>query len=780
MNEDPTLPIGAESVARATPPPRAANWGGFTLLARVGSGGFGEVYRAWDPSLQREIALKLLLPGAIQTNGDSRDSAEYESTLREARALASVRHPNIVSIYGVDQHDGRVGFWTDFVKGKTLSAIIGDHGPYGYREAALIGLDVTRALSAVHRAGLLHCDIKPENVMREEGGRILLMDFGLSSLPQRSSHIAGTPNYMAPELLTGAAPSVASDLHAVGVLLYFLVTGAHPVKLSGLSLEEAAEASKHRTPLVDLRSDLPDSFIRVVNRAIDFDPARRYTSAGQMAEALADCLGIAAATPPSTPNPGWAPPPPISAVPTPPAYVAVPVETKKEKKERTPLQKLGMVLIGVAFLVKACSGPSDHRKDVGQSVASKAIADAMDAKAAKGPGADSDDGYMKAEGLLLKSYKASNVTEAASEFKDILDDDPKNALAEAGLGTAYWLEYRTTQDPTLLEMAQVETNKAINLDANTAPAYVTLANIAAMQGNNALATQKAEKAISLDQTNAQAQLAMSNVYGAQHRDDDALAAIQKSIDLAPDDWRGPMALGRFYLRAGKLQEAASQFQRSASLTPDNAQAYYNLGVVEMRMNKLDEARGNIAKAVELEPDAASYQVLSWLYITEGKYADAVDAAQKATELAPTSYSAWANLGTAYIQTSESLPKAESAYRKAAALAEPNRVKNPKDAELLASMAYYNLRGGDPIRSDIMLRQALALSNGDPKVEYVAGEIYELRGERADAIESIAKSIGPGYSMAEMERDPDLVNLRKDPVFQARLKAVQLQAAGKTK
>ena len=778
MNEDPTLPIGAESVARATPPPRAANWGGFTLLARVGSGGFGEVYRAWDPSLQREIALKLLLPGAIHTNGDSRDTAEYESTLREARALASVRHPNIVSIYGVDQHDGRVGFWTDFVKGKTLSAIIGDHGPYGYREAALIGLDVTRALSAVHRAGLLHCDIKPENVMREEGGRILLMDFGLSSLPQRSSHIAGTPNYMAPELLTGAAPSVASDIHAVGVLLYFLVTGAHPVKLSGLSLEDAAEASKHRMPLVDLRSDLPDSFIRVVNRAIDFDPARRYTSAGQMAEALADCLGIAAATPPSTPNPGWAPPPPAPYMPTPPSYVALPVEDKKkEKKERTPLQKLGLALIGVAFVVKTCSGPSNHHKD-GPGVSVK---DAAEAKVAKTlAGADSDDGYMKAEGLLLKSYKASNLTDAASEFKDILDDDPKNALAEAGLGTAYWLEYRTTQDPTLLEMAQVETNKAISLDANTAPAYVTLANIAAMQGNNALATQKAEKAISLDQTNAQAQLAMSNVYAAQHRDDDALAAIQKSIDLAPDDWRGPMALGRFYLRAGKLQEAASQFQRSASLTPDNAQAYYNLGVVEMRMNKLDDARGNIAKAVELEPDAATYQVLSWLYITEGKYSDAVEAAQKATDLAPTSYSAWANLGTAYIQTAESLPKAEAAYRKAAALAEPNRVKNPKDAELLASMAYYNLRGGDPIRSDIMLRQALALANGDPKVYYVAGEIYELRGDRAHAIEYITKSIGPGYSLAEMERDPDLVSLRKDPAFQAKLKAVQAQAREKSK
>ncbi len=185
MNEDPTIPIGTvtpptggEPVGAPAP---AAAWGGFTLLARVGSGGFGEVYRAWDPHLQREVALKLLLPGAVA------GEAEYEAMLREARALASVRHPNIVPVHGIDRHDGRVGFWTDFVRGKTLSVLVGEQGTFGAREAALIGLDVARALSAVHRAGLLHRDIKAENVMREEGGRILLMDFGLSALEQRQT-----------------------------------------------------------------------------------------------------------------------------------------------------------------------------------------------------------------------------------------------------------------------------------------------------------------------------------------------------------------------------------------------------------------------------------------------------------------------------------------------------------------------------------------------------------------------------------------------------------------
>src|SRR5215472_1942442 len=159
MNDLPTTPIGGLGPAtQAEPAGRlllgaAACWGSFTLLARVGHGGFGEVYRAWDPHLQREVALKLLLPGAV--GGE----AEYEAMLREARALASVRHPNIVPVYGIDRQDGRVGFWTDFVRGKTVSVLVREQGTLGAREAALIGLDVARALSAVHRAGLLHRDI---------------------------------------------------------------------------------------------------------------------------------------------------------------------------------------------------------------------------------------------------------------------------------------------------------------------------------------------------------------------------------------------------------------------------------------------------------------------------------------------------------------------------------------------------------------------------------------------------------------------------------------------
>jgi serine/threonine protein kinase len=231
MDEGSNPAVKMEPGDRGQAPATGRTWGSFELVELVGRGSFGEVYRAWDPRLQREIALKLLLPWSVD------NEAQFDVLLREARALASVRHPNIVPIYGVDRHDGLVGFWTDFVHGKTLALLVREQGPFGYREAALIGLDVAKALSAVHRTGLLHRDIKAENVMREAGGRILLMDFGLSALPQWQCELAGTPRYMAPELFAGGQASVASDIYAVGILLFYLVAGQFPA-------ERGAEGSK--------------------------------------------------------------------------------------------------------------------------------------------------------------------------------------------------------------------------------------------------------------------------------------------------------------------------------------------------------------------------------------------------------------------------------------------------------------------------------------------------------------------------------------------------------
>ena len=218
----PARPLGGHR-PRTAAPPEPASWGPLEILERVGHGTFGTVYRAWEPRLEREVALKLLndVPSAA------------ENKVAEALLLAQIHHPNVVTIFGADQFDGRIGFWMEFVNGQTLRQIREKQGNFSAQEAILLGLELCRALAAVHQAGFVHCDVKAQNVMREAGGRIVLMDFGAAALrtlgPDPPSRTAGTPIYLAPEVLQGAAPSEQSDLYSLGVLLYYLVSGEFPV-----------------------------------------------------------------------------------------------------------------------------------------------------------------------------------------------------------------------------------------------------------------------------------------------------------------------------------------------------------------------------------------------------------------------------------------------------------------------------------------------------------------------------------------------------------------------
>src|SRR5260370_8916619 len=262
MDESTLTMEGGDSRPARAP----SHWGPFRLIEKVGQGGFGQVYRAWDSTLEREVALKLLLPKGVNPDEDAK------AVLREARLMARVRHPNVVPVYGVDRYDGRVGFWSDFVLGKTLSAQLADQGPFGYREAAHIGIELGKALSAVHAAGLVHHDIKTGNAMREEGGRILLMDFGFTHEHDAACRFSGTAAYLAPELLASQPASVSSDIYALGVLLFHLVTAKYPVEGTNYRELKRAHEPGLRRSLMDERPDLPAQSVHVVKTAISPDP----------------------------------------------------------------------------------------------------------------------------------------------------------------------------------------------------------------------------------------------------------------------------------------------------------------------------------------------------------------------------------------------------------------------------------------------------------------------------------------------------------------------------
>ena len=742
MHDDLTLPFdeenrkGGQRVPVEMPAVRDA-WGSFRLLARVGHGGFGEVYRAWDPHLQREVALKLLLPGGLD---ETQSDDEYKAMLHEARALASVRHPNIVPVYGIDRHEGRVGFWTDFVKGKTLSVLVGVQGPFGDREATLIALDVTRALSAVHRAGILHRDIKAENVMREEGGRILLMDFGLSTLPVGQTNIAGSPNYMAPELWQGLPASVESDVYSMGVLLYFLVTGEHPAMLSGLTTREAAEAIKKQRPLMDLRSDLPEPFLRTVNKTMERDPAKRFSSAGQLAAALAECLGTG----------------------VPAEMNALPVASKTALGWRWLVPIAGAALVlGAAALKTPMLRQWLHLENK---------------QGNEGISANANEEYLKAQELLRKSYKDANVAEAVTIFQQILKENPKSALSEAGLGSAYFTQYRNSHDAKLLDLAKESIDKALEMQPELAPALATRTRIEAIAGQTDAALQDARRAVESNPRSPEAHAALADAYDASGRRTETIDEMQKAVDLDPDNSTLPVRLGNYYLSYGKLREAAEQWQTAVTIDHENIFAYFDLGLVNMRLDKLEEARKDFEQILQFGPDAESYLALGTVSQLLGKYEDAISMDKKAIGLDPTNQQAWANLGNAYLWSGGDRENAMEPYRKAIELGEAQRAKAPGDANLLADLANYYASIGNASRSLPLVRKAVVLSPSDPYILYSAGDTYELLKDRAKAIHLIALALAKGFRVNEFERSPELAGLRADPAFSTALKRAKTAAA----
>lgn len=694
----PSAPSAAPS-SIPPPEPPLSTWGPFERLQPIGRGAFGMVYRAWDPRLERDVALKLLRP--------RRGDVGQGMLLEEARMMARVRHPNVVPVYGVEAHDGRIGFWSEFIAGQTLAALVAAQGPMSPREAALAGIEICQALGAVHAAGLLHQDIKAENVMREIGGRILLMDFGLSRLAADATSGAGTPLYMAPELLAGSPASHASDLYALGVLLFFLISGKFPYTSDSLrQLRQSSASTSGRTALLDARPGLPIALARAVESACHPDPSRRPASAGALGLLLAEALD-----------------PP-----------------------RNPPSTRRRVLIGFSLALAAAIATNGYLAYRNRSAQS----------ASQAP-----DKFLEAQRLIARFDQPGNLDRTLQLLNEVIQDDPAFALAFALRAQANATHYVTTRDKKFLDLAFADANQALALNHDLSPVYVTLGNLHMRTGKRDLAAQELQRAISLDPTNPAAHRTMAALLEQQGRPPEARASYQKAVDLAPDDWQNHFALGGSLNRAGHFQEALVPLQRANELAPDNPLVLNNLGHTYLQLEQFLQAETALKRAVAIAPRYLGYANLGLSLKMQGKYTESIGMFLKAVELNPTHFQAWGDVAGAYLWDGNR-PEADKYFRKAIELGEQARATNPKDARLLALLANYKVAVGDTQPGLSLSRQAQALASEDAEILFIVGEAYELAGLRAESIPRIAAALHRGFPKSILERSPELAALRTDP------------------
>jgi len=252
----------------------------YRLVERIDEGGAGEVWQARDERLDRDVAIKILGPNA--------DDAFRERFADEARRAASVLHPNVVTVFD-EGRDGADAFMVmELVRGHTLRDVIADRGPLGPHEAARLVAQIAAALDAAHEAGVIHCDVKPANVIVDQQGTAKLTDFGIARAARgpREHQLIGTARYIAPERIEGRVPTERSDVYSLGLVAYELIAGRPPN--AEMETEDLLRVRLDGRPpsLRSARVGISEAIDAVVARALARDPHDRYASAGAFARDL--------------------------------------------------------------------------------------------------------------------------------------------------------------------------------------------------------------------------------------------------------------------------------------------------------------------------------------------------------------------------------------------------------------------------------------------------------------------------------------------------------------
>ena len=261
----------------------------YKIIKSIGEGGMANVYLAFDTILEREVAVKIL-------RGDLAEDEKFVRRFqREANSASSLKHPNIVEVYDVGEDDGKYFIVMEYINGKTLKSLIKKRGILTLEEVIDIMLQLTSAVSCAHDSYIIHRDIKPQNVMILEDGRVKITDFGIAmalnnnELTQTNS-VMGSVHYLPPEQANGNGSTIKSDIYSLGILMFELLTGKLPFKGEN-AVEIAIKQMREPIPSVrNISPDIPQSVENVVLKACAKNPKNRYETAREMFEDIKTCL----------------------------------------------------------------------------------------------------------------------------------------------------------------------------------------------------------------------------------------------------------------------------------------------------------------------------------------------------------------------------------------------------------------------------------------------------------------------------------------------------------
>ena len=773
--KEPVTPVEASDLTGKTV-------GRFVISARLGAGGMGEVYCADDTRLKRRVALKRIAP-RLQA-----DEGYRQRFLREAQYASGLTNQHVAGVYDVLETDGEVFLVMEYVEGQTLRRRLAQ--PLGFPEFLGIAEQCAAALSAAHERGIVHRDIKPENIMLTPAGQVKILDFGvakqvpnpddaatLETLSGGSSSFAGTPSYMAPEVLLEKQPDQRADIFSLGVVFYEALTGRPPFR--GGNFLETCDSVLHRVPapVAQLNPKVPAELDRIVTKMLAKDPAERYATA---ADLLVDLRTFERAG----------------------AYPATPLPRALPGKARGDGSRLGrrwVLPATLALLLVAVIGfllPNvwrwPFRRSSGPVLAGPKNLAVLPFQAIGGQPENQaySDGITETLTTHLTQLTATHALQVvpAREVRTRRVSSAEAARKELGVSLVLEGTFDRSGNVVRVNYALVDTGtlrqlRAATITADASNPFAVQDRVAEStvgllelelkpQERQALETHGTQvagayefylqgrgylqnydkpenvenavnvlgRALNLDPNYALAHAGLGEAFWKKYEVrkesqwiDAARKACERARALNSKLAAAHICLGTVEDGTGHSEKAVSEFQRALETEPTSDDAYRGLGAAFEHLGQLAQAERTYRQAIELRPHYwAGYNWLGAFYFNQARYTEAAEMFSQVVALAPDSFRGYSNLGAIYVQQGryrEAIPTLE---RSVAIRTTATALSN------LATAYFYQRRFADSVRT---YEEAAKLDERNYVFWGNLGDaLYWTPGRRAEAAAAYRKAI----------------------------------------
>lgn len=797
----------------------------YKILEKLGEGGMGVVYKALDMKLGREVALKFCLERLMS------DDMSRTRFFREAQAAAALSHRNIVTVYEIDECEGECFISMEFVEGRSLKDLLRDQ-PISVAKALDIAIQVGEGLRAAHEKGVVHRDLKSDNIMLASDGTAKVSDFGLAKLKNVSAlttqaSMMGTLLYAPPEQLQGMNVDERADIFSFGVVLYEMLTGVLPFSGEYSQAVIYSILNEDPRPVAELNRKVPPTLERIVKRALEKKKEHRYQSVGEL---LADLRSVsqedlgakhrkAQAVPalavlyfdnlgPSKEDDYFA------------AGMTEDIITDLSKIERIRVLSRNDVLpyrdkpvniketgreLNVDYLMEGSVRKADHRLRINAQLIRVSDgfhvwADRFDRQL--------DDVFEVQADVAQRVAQALEVKLTTRQIERI-EKRPTISIKAYD----YYLrgrDYYWKLGKTDLEYAVEMYNKALEIDPDYALAYAGMADVhvykyEAYYDRSLRLLEEAElaakRALSLDYDLPEAHRALGRVYKERKNHREAISEFQKAVELKPDFFEAYRTLGWIHEEMRNFDESIEYAQKTLEIRPSDRESYLLLGIAHFDKKEYVQASEAFNRAVEVAPDyGTAYFYLGSTHQREGRFDQALEMYERCVQVGgdPNVYldtgivhllkgdyekaeasfiecrerGCFEFLATYYLGLSSELrgrkKEATELYKHSVELSEIMLRGDPKNPYLYSTLGLAYVRLGQNEKSIEQGEHAVALDPENGAVLYDLARIYAQQKRTNEAIHSLRKALNTCLS-------PSAIEARFDPHFRPLRTSAEFEA-----